>query len=240
MAGKIHRYDCYDIRKFGSNYVRGFLDLGANVGTTTLMAKILFPIAKIISIEPCIETYERLKKNVSIWMTKQDRLYNFALGDGTDLCFLRRSHSGMYRFLLDNDIEKKWWPNNFEYSVESKTLAQIFNENKIESPYIIKIDIEGGERFLLQQTDAIDIIRESVQTMIEIHPIFGGKPKQWDNWFANFSDTHELKIGTWRNKKSKDLSLIKYEHILCDKVLGKTKQYELVSRKWGREVQNIY
>ena len=232
MAGKIHRYDCYDIRKFGSNYVRGFLDLGANVGTTTLMAKILFPIAKIISIEPCIETYERLKKNVSIWMTKQDRLYNFALGDGTDLCFLRRSHSGMYRFLLDNDIEKKWWPKTNEYSVESKTLAKIFYENEIAYPYIIKIDIEGGERFLLQQTDAIDIIRESVQTMIEIHPSFGGTPEQWGKWFTNFSDTHKLKIGTWEGKQNKNANLRKYKYIPCDKISKRTKQYELVNRKW--------
>jgi len=234
MAGKIHRYDCYDIRKFGSNYVRGFLDIGANVGTTTIMAKILFPIAKIVAFEPCIETYKKLETYVGDWMTKQDKLYNFAMGDGTDLCFLKRSSSGMYRFLLDNDIEKKWWPKDFEYSIKSKTLAQIFDENKIEAPYIIKIDTEGGERFLLQQTEAIDIIKGSLQTMIEIHPSFGGTPKQWDKWFTNFSDTHKLKIGIWEGKQNKDINLRKYKYISCNKISKQTKQYELVSRKWEK------
>ena len=68
MAGKIWRYDCYDIRKFDPGDIDTFLDIGANCGRTSLQAKVLNPTARVISIEPCINTFEILQANMLQWL----------------------------------------------------------------------------------------------------------------------------------------------------------------------------
>jgi len=51
MAGKIHYYDTYDLRKFlkiSPYCIDGLIDIGANVGSVSIMGRLLFPAARII------------------------------------------------------------------------------------------------------------------------------------------------------------------------------------------------
>jgi len=233
MSGKIIRYDCYDLRKFKIGQINNFIDIGANKGTTSLMAKILMPDARIIAFEPCKETYSNyLVNNVSMWGIE---CHNTALGDGTSLCFVPGRHSGVHRFCVDNIKEKKWWPPNYKYTIESKTINNLFKNHNISinSSYILKIDCEGGERFLLQKEqkkDSLNIIRNSVQTMIEIHFGFGGNTEQWNSYFNEIKNTHDIKIGVWKDKKTPDR---RYEYVPCNSLPNKGfKQFELINKKW--------
>jgi len=196
MAGKIHRYDCYDLRKFKSDYIRTFVDIGANVGSTAIMARILFPKARVVAFEPAPETFEKL----SFFTTWQIECYQLALGDGTKLSYHKNDkNSGLSRFY--NESEKKWWVQN-QIFVDSKPLSEIFEIYKIDTtqPYIIKIDCEGGERFLLNDNKATELIRGSVQSIYEIHDGIGGTKEQWKTWFNQFKDTHELRVAQWQDK----------------------------------------
>ena len=113
---------------------------------------------------------------------------NIALGNGEPMCFEHRN-SGGHR--LYTEEEKQWWPEDI-CMVESKTLPQLMDMFGIKGRYIIKIDCEGGERFLLDDPIAIDIIKGCVQFNLEYHRGFGGKPERWHEWFRNFTDTHDL------------------------------------------------
>ncbi|MHC4397519.1 MAG: FkbM family methyltransferase [Planctomycetota bacterium] len=186
MSGNIWKWDQYDLRKFSPGSIDYFLDIGACVGTTSLLFKAIDPWARVIAVEPCKEDFEFMSVAAGTWDIK---CYNMALGDGKPLCFGRKKQ-GAHRFYTDE--EKQWWPEKPEYFVDSKTLPQLFEYFKITGRYIIKVDCEGGERFLLDDQEAIEIVRGTIQFNIEYHRGFGGEQERWHEWFRNFKDTHKL------------------------------------------------
>ena len=121
MAGKILRYDCYDLRKFKVGDIHTFLDIGANIGTTSLMAQILNPTARVIALEPVKETFEVLRRNLEHVSHPKIECYNIALGDGKPMCFHRRKYNGMHRFYSEKEKELGWWDQHGEYLMDSKT-----------------------------------------------------------------------------------------------------------------------
>ncbi len=168
------------------------------------MAKIFNPYSRVISIEPCQETFKLMKQGLSWWWSRKIEYYNIALGNGKSMCFHNKKNRGMNRFYSEE--EKKWWPKN-SYTIDSKTLKQIFIDYNIDTnkPYIIKIDCEGGERFLIHsdfEEESLEYIRNSVQTIIEIHFGLGGTIEQWNFFINKLKNTHELRIGGWRDKKT--------------------------------------
>lgn len=231
MAGKIHRYDCYDLRKFDPEDIGLFLDIGANVGTTAIMARILNPRARIIALEPCKETFDILHRNMFYWQTE---CYNVAYGSGTPMCFVPQRSTGTHRFVTDSDEEKQWWKDT--YTVESKTLTQMFEEYKISTKdnYIIKMDCEGGERFLLEEKKAWGLIRGSVQTIFELHLSFGGTSQQWNGWFKQFRDTHELCMGQWIDKETPKC---RYVYVPCEGLSSSRGRHQigLIDKEWVRK-----
>ena len=186
-SGAIWTYDMYDWRKFYPDKIDYLLDIGGCVGTASVFFKSICPRAEVIAIEPCKENYELMNVAAGTWDV---RCYNMALGNGEDLCFGRSASSKGHRFYTDT--EKQWWPEDPEYFVESRTLSQLFKHFKIKGRYIIKVDAEGGERFIFDDKDCIEIVRNSAQFNIELHKGFGGDRELWRDWFALFKDTHRL------------------------------------------------
>jgi len=199
MAGKIHYYDTYDLRKFlkiSPYCIDGLIDIGANVGSVSILGRMLFPDARVVGLEPCKETYNILERNMRYWRIET---YNVAIGDGKPMCFIRRGGSGYHRFIRED--EDQWMPEKPEYFTESLSLRQIFDTYKLNDlkSYIIKIDTEGGERHLFNK-ESMDIIKGCVQFMAELHSPFGGTVDEWNEWANEFKDTHELRLGMWKDK----------------------------------------
>jgi FkbM family methyltransferase len=168
------------------------------------MAKVLYPTARIIAIEPILKTFEILKTNMFQWRKCGIECYNIALGNGSPMSIHERGGQagGMNRCYSDK--EKSWWKEG-SYTVESKTLGQMFRDYKIDisKPYMIKIDCEGGERFLLQdefREESLKLIRGSIQTAMEIHMGLGGNKDQWNLFIEALKETHNFKIGSWKDK----------------------------------------
>jgi FkbM family methyltransferase len=203
MSGNIWSYDNYDLRKYTPGSIDYFLDIGGCVGTTAVLFKALVPQAKVFSLEPCVEDFKTMSKVAGFWGV---RCYNMALGDGKPMWFDKK-HIGAHRFYTGD--EKQWWPKE-GYFVESSTFCQLFRDFGIHGRYIIKVDTEGGERFLLREPGAIDIIRGSVQFNMEYHNKFGGKREEWRDWFANFKDTHNL------FHRTRELVGLRYVYISVD------------------------
>lgn len=225
-------YDIYDLKKFKIGDIDNFIDIGAHTGIVSVMARILMPDARILAFEPCKETFDKhLTKELKKWRIEG---YNIALGNGTPMCFDKRRRSQSYRFYIDNDEERQFWPKDYEYTIESKTLSDIFKDYNIsiDSSYIIKMDCEGGERFLVregQRKEALDLIRGSVQTMIEIHFGFGGTKEQWNFFLKELQETHQLRIVMRKNRGTK-----KVEYISCTE-LTYSKGHaviELINKEW--------
>ncbi len=238
MAGKIWKYDCYDLRKFKPMDINCFIDIGANIGSTTFMAKILNPVSRIIALEPAKETFKYLQNGLNHWRGSKIESYNIALGDGEKMYFHERGGEcgGMNKFYSEKE---KGWGSEDTYTIDSKTLKQIFVDYNIDvnKSYIIKIDCEGGERFLIHpdfEEESLGYIRNSVQTMIEIHFGLGGTKEQWNFFINKLKDTHELRIGGWRDKKTIYRRYVYdfYNEIPYDR--GHI-QIELVNKEWCKK-----
>lgn len=186
MAGNIWNNDSYDLRKYSPGSMDYFLDIGGCVGTTSLMFKCIDPLCKVIACEPCKDDFETMKAVAGFWGVK---CKNIALGDGKPLCFGPR-RQGEHRFYTSD--EKQWWPETPEYLVKSYSLPELVKMFGVKGRYIIKVDSEGGERFLLDDSEAIEIIKGCVQFNMEYHRGIGGPQEQWHEWLRNFEDTHEL------------------------------------------------
>ena len=129
MAGRIHRFDSYDLRKHMGSGIKTFIDIGANVGTTSIMARVLFPKAKIIAIEPADATFEKLTF-FSSWFIE---CFQFALGDGKPVCFHDRAHLGLNRFYTED--EANLWPKD-SYTVPNLPLSEIVSKFGMAAPCI--------------------------------------------------------------------------------------------------------
>ena len=170
MSGNIWRYDIYDLRKFYPRSIDAFLDIGGCVGTTSVLFKSIDPFAHVVAVEACKENFIQMQQIAAPWGIK---CHNLALGDGAPMCFDKKGQQGAHCFYSEK--EKQWWPKN-SYTIESKSFPEIFNFCKIPKSgrYIVKIDCEGGERFVLYDNKAIELLKGAVQINIELHKGFGG------------------------------------------------------------------
>ena len=181
--------DSYLIRDLPKD-IDFIVDIGANIGVFSTYARYLFPEARIVAIEPDKDNYLNLTNNLKdLYVSCR----NMAYGDGRDL-FLKDNGGGVQTF--ENESV-----NSDSYMVKSFSLKDIFETNNLETNknYVIKLDCEGGERFLLNNNDN-DIIRNCQHFCMEIHfpnrtfEQFSKFPsfERYNNWVKSFSDTHKI------------------------------------------------
>lgn len=194
---EIVKKDTYRIRNFCPRSINFIIDIGANIGIFSIFARFLQPDAKIFAIEPYEKTYQQLKNNIK---AMNIFVLNFCLGNGDNFVPININTNITQITYLDRQ-SIKGEKGGVLSMVASKKLSTIFHDINIprNSKYFIKIDCEGGEKFLLNDKDAENIIRNSVQTSIEVH--FKSKSKPFDyfldwniynDWIHAFSSTHTI------------------------------------------------
>jgi FkbM family methyltransferase len=164
----------YDLQIYPNGFFNDFVDIGGCYGTISFMMAQRNPAANICCYEPCDWDFKVLKEKALVFPNIS--VFNEALGNGEDLFFEQRK-TGQHTFVEGGGT----------YSKPSKTLEEIFDCNNIDinnSSYGIKIDCEGGERFLLNDKDIEEIIRKSQHLAMEIH--FDHENLQRNLWFKRF------------------------------------------------------
>jgi len=194
MTTPTAKNDEYRIRHLLTGCCSHIVDIGANIGLFSLFARQICPNVKIISIEPHPEAYNRLCRNIS--NMNNIKTYNMALGDGS-LLYLHNAHSRHW----NESIFMKNYVSNC--SVASYRLSDIFAMCLVpfDSKYFLKIDTEGGERYLIDHENSETIISSSVQTSMELHfpcrkrPQFSKFPslETYKTWLTKFDNTHDVK-----------------------------------------------
>lgn len=150
---------------FGDEKV--LIDAGANIGLTTcyLIDQNLF--SSVYCIEPSIENFEIL--NYNLYSREQlcvIKKYNKALAGKENL-----------RFNLNNNFRSgKDWAISVEENnngiVEGITINEIISKNNIETITLLKIDIEGAERFIFGVNSDVSFLKKVKIIAIEIHDEF--------------------------------------------------------------------
>lgn len=126
-----------------------FIDVGSNIGLFSLIAsKIVGEEGKVICFEPSPLTYSRLKENVKINNFNNLDIRNLGLSDSRgELTFYvsKNGYDAWNSFSPSKD-------NKLELSINVPVSTLDFELNDIDKSKIklVKIDVEGWEKFVLQ------------------------------------------------------------------------------------------
>jgi len=155
---------------------RYILDLGANVGYSTLWFAMKYPNSNIFSIEPFSTNFERLQYQIKKCnLDKRVNAFNVAIYDvNTEKEIFIESHEYFHTgATLDAEI---WKTEGFvpKHKVRCLTLPAIANLTGKDSFDIIKMDIQGVERKIFSNPDSrfIDIINNSKIVITENHQFY--------------------------------------------------------------------
>jgi FkbM family methyltransferase len=129
--------------------IRTIIDVGANVGQFALLAREVFPLAKIYSFEPLPECFAALE---SCLPAPNFQAFNLALGDQqAELDFHRARHSPSSSFLWMNDAHKEAFPQSQSgqepeaVKVKVRTLDDVLTGLALEENMLLKLDVQGYE-----------------------------------------------------------------------------------------------
>jgi FkbM family methyltransferase len=129
-------------------------DIGANIGSYTLMLKKKYPIAKIYSFEPNPYTFKKLKENL---IDTKIETFNWGFGNKNqkENIYVYKNdtisgHASLYNEfakVISTELGKQ---EVIPIEIEIKTIDGFCNEKNINNIDFIKIDVEGHEFAVLQ------------------------------------------------------------------------------------------
>lgn len=164
---EIFFYECYkieNIEKYDESIYNQkllIIDCGSNIGCSTNYFLNTYKNSKVISIEPDIDNFNYLKKNVK---NKNAILINNAISNNKTSFEIRD---------FKENIEDSRGKNIIKVSENNKlktlTINDLLNEKSNDSytPFLVKIDIEGHEKELFK--DNTEWFDKFKIVIIEIH-----------------------------------------------------------------------
>jgi FkbM family methyltransferase len=142
------------------------IDVGTNIGYTTLLLSKACSQGKIIGIEPSKELFKILEDHVNLNAFTNVKCLNVGLGEKNKTVKLYKvndSNTGMNRILDTNDSTLS------SENITIKTLDEVAAEEHLDKVDAIKIDVEGYELKVLQ--GAMSVLKKHHPVLlVEIDP----------------------------------------------------------------------
>jgi len=135
-------YQHYD-QAIQSNNELLIIDCGANIGLSVVWFAIAFPKATIFAIEPDDENYQLLLKNTQ-HLGSRVKCLQGAVWNNAESVQIMNPDSGSASFQVGEA------PDNSSNSVAAYTIDKICELAGVDSPFIVKIDIEGAQKGLFE------------------------------------------------------------------------------------------
>lgn len=127
--------------QYTPNNVKTIVDLGANIGVFSLWASRFFPAQKIYAVEMEHDNFAQLTQNIAINDLQEVIIpVQAAIFNQTGSVGIRRM--GGIGFHMVNVNEKG-------HTVKAISLADFLDAYHIETIDLLKVDIEGGEKYLM-------------------------------------------------------------------------------------------
>lgn len=146
--------------------IRFIIDAGANIGCSMINFKKNFPQAKIICIEPETTNFQCLMENIKI-NDFQD-IVPLQRGLWIDDSFLKIKND--YGDKAQYAFQVEACPQGQESQLQGITIREILKTHNIPAIDILKMDIEGTERYLFESEESVNDFLPLVRYLaIEIH-----------------------------------------------------------------------
>ena len=135
----------YQLSKIGPTAPKIAFDIGAHVGVFSVYAAKKFPGVSVYSFEPDPHNFELLSKNIRL-NGFEDRIHPFQLAISAQSGihdFFRSKSRPTSNSLFEKNINKN--KGYGRVKVESRTLEEIFEQERVERCDLLKMDCEGAE-----------------------------------------------------------------------------------------------
>lgn len=175
------------------------IDAGANVGYTSFYFINYFKNAKIFSLEPDPANFQILCKNIEHYSSIVG--LNLALSHKRDLLFdVVNSKKGLGDWA-------KITAQSENGLIKGITLDELISYNKLDHIDILKIDIEGAERYIFENYKELIFLKKTRILIMEIHDDWPIRNKIYSilkSFHFNLVNHQELTLGI-------NTSLVKYD-----------------------------
>jgi len=142
------------------------IDIGSNIGLFSLHAsKIVGDTGKVFAIEPTPITFKRLVENINLNQFNNIKTFNIGLSNKRETL----------RFNISNDGHDAWnsfadlfeLENSTSVEIEVNTIDNLIKENNVNHIDLIKLDVEGWEKFVLEGGEELLKMDDTPAFMIE-------------------------------------------------------------------------
>ena len=157
----------YDVEDFEINTNDTVIDIGAHIGLFSLLVSQLCKTGKILSFEPVSENFDLLVSNLKLNRIENILPFNMAVS----------KNSGRLDLFLNNDqsAHSIFSKSSESINVESTSLQKIFEEHKISSCKILKLDCEGAEYEIIDSLPSEYL--DKIQNMVIEYHLADTKPE---------------------------------------------------------------
>lgn len=170
VAKEIFLYDEYNY-DFNCEKAYTVIDIGANIGDTSIYFANNSNVERVIAFEPFRPTYERAKDNISRNSNVRDKidLRNYGLGDKNEKIevYYNCINSGNMSSVVNNEefIDE----NKTKCELIIKNFEEVFSEIIIENQknsILLKIDCEGAEFSIFESIKNREELFKNVEAII--------------------------------------------------------------------------
>jgi FkbM family methyltransferase len=167
LENEIFKNEIYSINLNSDNPV--IFDLGAHIGLSTLYFKSLYPKSTITCFEPNPNITPLLEENISLNNIGNIKIEEVALGKKDSKKDFYIDSSGYGAFSTASFKKDAWDGSQKSRSIEVKVeRLSKYIDRKIN---LLKMDIEGAEKNVLEELEETDSLRKIENIIIEYHPI---------------------------------------------------------------------
>ncbi len=163
--------------------IQTVIDIGANEGQFATHIRTLFPQATLFCFEPLPHPYNIL----NMWAQQQKsptHTFNVALGNHTDQSsqmYYHTQHDSSSSFLNRTSLTTTLYPMTSQQekiTVPITTLDSVMEKEHLKSPLLIKVDVQGFEKYVLEggkktfSKATLVILEASLDTLYEKQTTF--------------------------------------------------------------------
>lgn len=181
IVAKELQHDCYFLNDISFSTGDAVIDIGAHVGILSCYLAKKHPSIAIFAFEPNPENYQNLLYNIGQNGVTNVQPFNKAIsGDGRPLkmIFHEGNTGGTTAQLMNISL-----PGHSAFDIPSQTLDSAFDELGIKKCKLLKIDCEGSEHEILQNSGFLNRI-EHLRGEFHINKLLESKGYSIDRLIA--------------------------------------------------------
>jgi FkbM family methyltransferase len=155
--------DEYQIGDLRPHNVRTVMDIGAHVGSFSVLCHHLWPSAQIVAVEPHPESFELLKLNTAHVPASRLLHVNAAISNKSGQCLLASpvSHSRVAEYVPDvwDSLQPRY--KDFGIEVPALTVEQLWEKISawgVAEIDLLKLDCEGAEYLIIPELSALGLM----------------------------------------------------------------------------------